>query len=188
MKSNIKKISILAILVIVLSITFINPTSATSAGVSPPKIIINNAQPGNDYNLTFAVYNMGNQTTDYSIEVDGNISNWTYIDAKKLTVGGNMNIPIKGVIRVPSNAAIGNYTGNILIKSIPNSSISGNKVSVGVNLPIIMNITVDNSSTAPQNNSTNTSSIDRSPAFPYLVAIIVILILGAIYFMIRRAS
>lgn len=170
---NLKPITL--ILTILILAFFINPIQAISAGVSPPKITIENVVPGNTYNITLTVYNMGNETTLYSAEPMGNISNWTFLDKTKVEVQGNGTYGITGVITVPSNANNESYTGNILIKSIPSGNVTGNKVSVGVNLPIRLNMTKYPSTSIDiinnTSNNTNSSQNKASPGFGVFVVI-----------------
>lgn len=125
------------ILLIILLIALSSPhASALSAGVSPPNVTINNATSNGTYTVTFAVYNMGNETTDYSIASSGNISDWITLKTEKATVSGKKSYPTQAEIKIPDNIPDGTYRGNILIKTIPDAGTTGNKVSIGVNLPI----------------------------------------------------
>jgi len=136
----------LIILLVALLIVPVPHVSALSAGVSPPNVTINNATSNGTYTVTFAVYNMGNETTDYSLTASGNISNWITLETEKATVSGKKSYPTQAEINIPDNIPDGTYSGNILIKTIPDAGTTGNKVSIGVNLPIeitVLNLNPD---------------------------------------------
>lgn len=137
MKKIVKKIPIILILFLV---TFVPSSGAVSAGVSPPNITINNATPGGVYTVNFSVYNLGNESTDYSISSNGDVGNWTVLGEDNVNLGQKASYLMGAEITIPSDLADGVYKGNILIKSIPKSSVTNNKVSIGVNLPIVLNV------------------------------------------------
>lgn len=179
------KLNLKYIIIITLFLSLINSSQAISAGVSPPKINIENAIPDNIYNLTFTVYNMGNETTNYSIILKGNTSNWTYLDKSSVEVKGNSSYPIYGKVKIPKDIINGTYKGNIIIKSIPSDSITGNKVSVGVQLPITINVSrmskikesiePANISNKPSDNETSVDLNNRQTA-NVIIGILIIII------------
>ncbi len=188
------KKSIIITLLVILS-TFIFPTYAISAGISPEKISINDAHSEGYYNLTFVVYNTGNKTTNYSIKITGDMSNWIYLDKTNITVNANSNYPTKAVIKVPPNTNIGLYKSAIIIKSIPDSSTKGNAVSISIGLPITLNMSSQSSTTKINNTLNSTTNISTStpitplliePIFSILVGIIVIIVIGAGYYLLGK--
>lgn len=127
------------IITIILIFTLLsNSASATSAGISPPNITLNNAMAEKTYKVNFTIYNLGNESTDYSISSRGNITNWTHTSKNEVRLDGKKALPMTAEISIPSDTKDGIYSGNILVKSIPNESVIGNKVSVGVSLPITL--------------------------------------------------
>ena len=136
----------IALIILLVALSTVPHVSALSAGVSPPNVTINNATSNGTYTVTFAVYNMGNETTDYSLTASGNISNWITLETEKATVSGKKSYPTQAEIKIPDNIPDGTYSGNILIKTIPDAGTTGNKVSIGVNLPIeitVLNLNPD---------------------------------------------
>ncbi len=124
-------------LIIALMLMLTPPALAASAGVSPASIMLNATQ-GESYTINFAAVNTGDDTTDYSISARGNITNWTQFNITKITLAGKKAYPTDALITIPDDLPDGTYKGDIIIKSIPDSSVSGNKISVAVNLPITL--------------------------------------------------
>lgn len=132
-----KKITGITILLLIILTT---PALAASAGVSPASIKLNATQ-GESYTINFAAVNTGNDTTSYSIYARGNITNWTYFNTTKITLAGKKAYVTDAIITIPKDIPDGSYRGDIIIKSIPDSSTGGNKISVAVNLPVTLTVT-----------------------------------------------
>ncbi len=113
------------------------PVLAASAGISPANIVLNATQ-GESYTIDFAAVNTGDDTTNYFIYARGNITNWTQFNITKVTLDGKKAYPTDALITIPEDLPDGTYKGDIIVKSIPDSSVSGNKISVAVNLPITL--------------------------------------------------
>lgn len=137
MRKIVKNVPLILILFLA---TFVPSSVAVSAGVSPPNITINDATPGGIYTVNFSVYNLGNESTEYSISSNGDVGNWTVLGQDNVNLKQKTSSLVGAKITVPSNIVDGVYKGNILIKSIPKSSVTNNKVSIGVNLPVVLNV------------------------------------------------
>lgn len=118
------KISLSALLIIlVLSAT----AAAVGLGVSPASFTVSNAFKGGEYERTVTVYNTGDDGGDFTFRTEGAGGEWMTvyevgsdetIDITTIDGKGSQKILIK--INIPEDAANGNYTPKMYIKSVPN--------------------------------------------------------------------
>lgn len=129
-----KIIQILAIILLIMI-----PALATSVGISPENVNINLTQ-GQEYKISFIAVNSGNETTQYKITSDGDISPWIKFRATNVTMHKQEAVITSANVTIPTNLPDGIYKGNILLKSVLVQSTSGSSVSVQVNLPITIKV------------------------------------------------
>jgi hypothetical protein len=70
---KMKKITALLILILA---AMVQPVLAIGIGISPSEININSGLKGVDYDKTLTIFNTGQEDTNFSLTVEGNISGW----------------------------------------------------------------------------------------------------------------
>jgi hypothetical protein len=144
-----KKIITLLILTVM-----VQPVLAIGIGISPSEININNGFKGVEYEKSLAIFNTGQEQANFSLSVEGNISDWvSFYKSDNLSSNiTNISIPKEDkaslvvVFSVPNDAANGNYSGILNVYSVPSTNASQGSQSqmvVGASSHVMINVTGD---------------------------------------------
>lgn len=112
-------------------------------GLSPPRIDLPDAQPGQTYLRTVQVQNPSSTPSGIGIQRSGEVAAWTKTDP-----AGNFTIPARSVrevalsIAVPSNAALGDHAGQLTFIADPKEAPDGSGASFRPAVGLLLNFTV----------------------------------------------
>jgi hypothetical protein len=132
----------------------VQPVLAIGIGISPSEININSGLKGVDYEKSLTIFNTGQEETNFSLSVGGNISGWVsfYKPENQSSNITNISIPKEDkvslvvVFHVPNDTANGNYSGTLDVNSIPEENGTEgtqNQVVVGASTHVLINVTGD---------------------------------------------
>jgi hypothetical protein len=122
------------------------PGIASAFGVSPGKIEENRLVPGSTVTRTISLV-QGNPTEDVSVVVlvdSSNMKDWMIFDPGLDFVipAGVQQFPFKVTIAVPKDAAFGNYSAYLRVRTKPKPAEEGGSVAVSVGARVDVNVTV----------------------------------------------
>lgn len=128
------------------------PAAAMGLGVTPPFLTIDSALRGTTYEEYVTIFNPDTQVNTFGLTASDNISGWvsyylpdspdTAITSIDVPAQSNQRILVK--IAIPADTPNGPYDGQLIITAMtkaPGESGESN-VSVGMQVPVIVNITV----------------------------------------------
>ncbi|ABE51328.1 COG1470 family protein [Methanococcoides burtonii] len=138
------------ILSLIIMLAMIHPASAIGIGVSPAEIDIYDGLKGYEYTKSLTIFNTGPETTTFSLDASGDIEDWisfyqgdnASIDSVTIEGQSRTNVVIRFIL--PEDAANGNYSGTVLVQSIPNeldSEDSGSAMAIGASASVNIEVT-----------------------------------------------
>lgn len=106
---------------------FANNSLAGSFGVSPPWVINKNLKPGSEFIYTINLStNEPNEEmkVDFNLTGDEEVKNWVNVrnSGDFVMPVGQKIVPLLIDVKIPENAKVGDYKGNISIRLSPNNS------------------------------------------------------------------
>lgn len=128
-------------------VAMIHPVSAIGIGVSPAEIDIYDGLKGYDYTKSITVFNTGPETTTFTLYATGDIKDWVSFgqnDLNTITINGQDRGSILITLSIPDDAANGNYSGAIVVQSIPEESDedgSSSSMAIGASTSIKVEVT-----------------------------------------------
>ena len=128
-----KKAMILIILIIM-----VQSVDAIGVGISPGDMVFDNSLKGSTYENILTIINMDTEDMNYSISSSGDIGDWVsfyYPDPdtqiQSIIVPANSKTSIIVKFQIPPDAASKNYTGELVVRSVPKKSdASGSQQSL----------------------------------------------------------
>jgi len=138
-------------LVIAVLLVLTGTVAGVGLGVSPASFTVSDALKGGEYERTFTTYNTDNETGDFTFNAQGDGAEWLsyYLPEGEtpistITIEGKSSQKILVKINIPEEAANGNYTPKIYIKSVPKEleATSGAVAQAVVQIPVSATINV----------------------------------------------
>lgn len=138
-------------LVIAVLLVLTGTVAGVGLGVSPASFTVSDALKGGEYERTFTTYNTDNETGDFTFNAQGDGAEWLsyYLPEGEtpistITIEGKSSQKILVKINIPEEAANGNYTPKIYIKSVPKKleATSGAVAQAVVQIPVSATINV----------------------------------------------
>lgn len=138
-------------LVIAVLLVLTGTVAGVGLGVSPASFTVSDALKGGEYDRTFTTYNTDNETGDFTFNAQGDGAEWLsyYLPEGEtpistITIEGKSSQKILVKINIPEEAANGNYTPKIYIKSVPKEleATSGAVAQAVVQIPVSATINV----------------------------------------------
>jgi hypothetical protein len=139
------------VIILIILIAAMQNVAGIGIGVSPSDILLENSLKGASYEKSISIYNMGEEDDNYSLSVSGDIEGWASFYSGETKINETM-VPAKSDVTVivrfeiPSDAISKNYTGSLIIKSIPKTTnVSGNQQSliIGGSISVMIMVTGD---------------------------------------------
>ncbi len=126
------------------------PVLGAGVGLSPSRIIIENAFKGGEYQRPLRVALTSNQEMTVALTTAGNASSWvtfyepnsmsTPITSVDIPAGGNQ--VVMAVFRIPTDAPNGNYNLEIFASSVPKGAINGTGSAVSLVTTSVVRVVV----------------------------------------------
>ena len=132
-------VSLLLMLLILMSSLFSMNAVAISIGVAPSEIRIAKALKGEEYERMILVFNGEDAEAVYTFEAKGEYADWVSFPSKMLTVPGNGKVKVPIKVRIPVDAANGEYVIPIEVRSLPAKT---GKAKVGASVALSMTVTL----------------------------------------------
>jgi len=124
------------VLILIILIAAIQNVAGIGIGVSPSSILLEKSLKNASYERSISIFNMDEEDDNYSFSVSGDIEGWASFYSGETKINDTM-VPAKSEVTVivrfeiPSDAVSKNYTGLLILKSIPKiTNLSGNQQSL----------------------------------------------------------
>lgn len=138
------------ILELLILVVMVQSAAAIGIGIAPSEMKLDNALKGSEYDRSLTIFNTAPEATNFSLEASGNISDWVSfydennrITAIKITGKDKASVAVK--IKVPLDAANANYTGSLIVRTIPEktgaSEGAGQSMIVGASSQVTIVVT-----------------------------------------------
>jgi hypothetical protein len=127
-------------------ILFSTSRAEAAFGISPPFLNADHLTQGSTYTQTLYLVR-DDSSADLpvvaNINVPQNIAGWVTIDqgSKFIIPAGTQQFPVTVTIKVPQNAALAKYTGDLSFTTVPNQT---GEVSIALGVNVALNLTVGN--------------------------------------------
>src|SRR5659263_32478 len=124
------------VIILIILIAAMQNVAGIGIGVSPSDILLENSLKGASYERSITIFNMGDEEGNYSLSTSGDIEGWAsfYSGETKIndtTVPPKREVTVIVRFEIPSDAFNKNYTGSLIVKSIPKTSTaSGSQQSL----------------------------------------------------------
>ena len=125
-------------MILIILIMMVQSVDALGVGLSPGDMVFDNSLKGSTYENTLTIINMDTEDMNYSLSSSGDIGGWvsfyypdpdTQIQTVKVPANDKTSIIVK--FQIPPDAASKNYTGELLVRSVPKKSdASGSQQSL----------------------------------------------------------
>jgi hypothetical protein len=152
MKVKLAGAGIAAIMASLLLLAVSNPVAGLGLGVSPEKIVIQDALRGYTYEEYIKAYNPDDAENTYGLAASDNITGWVsyYLPDKPDTAITSILIPPKSNQRllvkfaIPAETPNGSYDGELLVIVKPEAQVETGEggVGVGLQIPVLVSIEV----------------------------------------------
>lgn len=131
MRTIIKIIMFILIVLPLLSPLLSSPVTAIGLGIGPSELKITNALRGAEYQRTITVFNPDKERANFTLGVEGEASDWISLYQLKapdepiesISIPGEGNAAILVKFNIPEDAASGIYTATIYAETIPDETI-----------------------------------------------------------------
>ena len=127
MRTVIKIIMVIFIVLPLLSPLLSSPVTAIGLGIGPSELKITNALRGGEYERTITVFNPGKERANFTLGAEGEASDWISLYQLKapdepiesISIPGKGNAAILVKFNIPEDAASGIYTATIYAETLP---------------------------------------------------------------------